>query len=186
MAHNNAFSLHDVADVELSMSDIEAEEDSQASEGMEAEGPAKDSPKVAPRDGQPSSEQDLGEDLELLRSSWELASCVQFCRMFSPTLRLKVFSADNLEAALLSPNEHRVFLSDLFFKLLRPDPNQPPKEFEAELWNEKLEHKVNAQWSEQFEENPFAGKTFFTIRPMTRVGKMKVDCFMSCKGFPQD
>ena len=106
----------------------------------------------------------------LLRSDWKFAAIVQFCRMFASTLRFKSFAADTLEAALLNPDNHRMFLSELVFKLLRADALQPYTEKDSEGWESLLYRKASARWPGQFDSHPLAGTTFFEITSTRRVG----------------
>ena len=107
----------------------------------------------------------------LLRSSWKFAAVVQFSRMFAVPLKLKVFAADILESALITPDNHRMFLSELLFKLLRADALQPYSEKDSEAWEVLLYKKLSARWREQFEAHPLAGTTFYYTTPSTRVGR---------------
>ena len=107
----------------------------------------------------------------LLRSNWKFAAIVQFCRMFASPLRLRSFAADTLESALLTPDNHRMFLSELLFKLLRADASQPYSEKDSEGWESLLYRKVSAKWSDQFDTHPLAGTTFFEITSTERVGR---------------
>lgn len=111
------------------------------------------------------------EQTALLRSDWKFAAIVQFCRMFASTLRFKSFAADTLEAALLNPDNHRMFLSELVFKLLRADASQPYTEKDSEGWESLLYRKVSARWPGQFDSHPLAGTTFFEITSTLRVGR---------------
>lgn len=134
-----------------------------------------DLPEVFPAEmpAEPYTEQPEFQSVEqataLLRSSWKLAAVVQFSRMFAIPLKLKVFAADILESALITPDNHRMFLSELLFKLLRTDALQPYSEKDSELWEALLYKKMSARWSEHFEAHPLAGTTFYDITPSTRV-----------------
>lgn len=112
----------------------------------------------------------------LLRSDWKFAAIVQFCRMFAAPLRLKSFAADTLESALLTPDNHRMFLSELLFKLLRADASQPYSEKDSEGWESVLYRKVSAKWPDQFASHPLAGTTFFDITSTQRVGRCRLNC----------
>lgn len=119
---------------------------------------------------QPESE---SEATALLRSDWKFAAIVQFCRIFAIPLRLKSFAADTLESALLSPDNHRMFLSELLFKLLRADALQPYSEKDSEGWESLLYRKVSAKWPDQFDSHPLAGTSFFEITSAKRVGRCR-------------
>lgn len=69
----------------------------------------------------------------LLRACWEGAAFLQFCRLFAAPLKLRAFSAEQLEAALLCPDDHTMFLGELLFKLLRRDTREPYTEKDARL-----------------------------------------------------
>ena len=110
----------------------------------------------------------------LLRSSWKFAAVVQFSRMFAVQLKLKVFAADILESALIIPDNHRMFLSELLFKLLRADALQPYSEKDSEVWEVLLYKKISARWPEHFAAHPLAGKTFYDITPSSRVRRCQL------------
>ena len=113
--------------------------------------------------------QSVEEATALLRSYWKFAAVIQFSRMFAAPLRLKVFAADILESALVTPDNHRMFLSELLFKLLRADALQPYSEKDSEGWESLLYRKVSAKWPEHFEAHPLAGTTFYDITSTKRV-----------------
>lgn len=119
---------------------------------------------------QPESE---SEATALLRSDWKFAAIVQFCRIFAAPLRLKSFAADTLESALLTPDNHRMFLSELLFKLLRPDASQPYSEKDSEGWESLLYRKVSAKWTDHFDSHPLAGTTFFDTLSTRRVRRCR-------------
>ena len=116
----------------------------------------------------------LTSDVTAMRSSWHFAAIIQFCRMFAPSLKLRGFPADLLESAMLDPDDHRVFLGELLFKLLRPDASQGFSEGDAAGWEQLLKRKVNAQWADAFDDNPLATQDFYDVVPMTRVRCVKV------------
>ncbi|KAK9832938.1 hypothetical protein WJX74_002411 [Apatococcus lobatus] len=94
---------------------------------------------------------------------------VQFCRMFGSLLRIRPFSADILERALLDPSEHRMFLSELLCKLLRPDTSAPFSERDCDAWEDLLHKKFRASWRASFvEANPLADTGFYAISPLLR------------------
>lgn len=113
--------------------------------------------------------QSVEEATALLRSCWKFAAVIQFSRMFAAPLKLKVFAADILESALISPDNHRMFLSELLFKLLRTDALQPYSEKDSEGWESLLYRKVSTKWPEHFESHPLLGTTFYDITPTKRV-----------------
>jgi len=113
--------------------------------------------------------QSVEEATALLRSCWKFAAVIQFSRMFPAPLKLKVFAADILESALISPDNHRMFLSELLFKLLRTDALQPYSEKDSEGWESLLYRKVSTKWPEHFESHPLLGTTFYDITPTKRV-----------------
>lgn len=111
----------------------------------------------------------LTSDVAAMRESWQFAAIIQFCRMFAPSLKLRGFSAELLESAMLDPDAHRVFLSELLYKLLRPDASQGFSEGDAAAWEHLLRKKLASHWREAFEEHPLAQRDFFEIASMTRV-----------------
>ncbi|KAK9843428.1 hypothetical protein WJX81_001990 [Elliptochloris bilobata] len=64
---------------------------------------------------EPGSEghQPPNDPVHQLRTDWRFAGVIQFCRVFGAALKLRPFPADQLEAALLQPQEHSVFLQEL-------------------------------------------------------------------------
>jgi hypothetical protein len=119
-----------------------------------------------PEDG--ASDQN-GAALEVLRSSWEFAAILSFARIFAAPLSLRPFSGDLLEAALLNPDDHNMFLSELLFKLLRKDTREPYTEREAYSYEEMLRKKLEARWAEAFTANPLKASDFYTVDAVTRV-----------------
>ncbi|KAL0055404.1 hypothetical protein WJX82_000047 [Trebouxia sp. C0006] len=120
--------------------------------------------------------QSVEEATALLRSCWKFAAVIQFSRMFAAPLKLKVFAADILESALISPDNHRMFLSELLFKLLRTDALQPYSEKDSEGWESLLYRKVSTKWPEHFESHPLLGTTFYDITPTKRVDLLFALC----------
>ena len=118
----------------------------------------------------------MSSDIAEMRASWQFAAIIQFCRMFAPSLKLRGFSADLLESAMLDPDDHRVFLGELLYKLLRPDASQGFAEGDAAGWEHLLRRKLASQWAEAFEEHPLAQNDFFGIAPITRVSEDSLRC----------
>jgi hypothetical protein len=109
------------------------------------------------------------DSLVALRSSWKFAAVIQFCRLWSSTLRLRAFSADQLERVLLEPEAYRSWIAELVHKLLRPDPSLPYVEKDSERWERQLLLRVTKRWWDSFAKNPMRNNTFFSITPMMRV-----------------
>lgn len=107
-----------------------------------------------------SSEDVIPEGLEVLRSSWQFAAVLQFCRLFSAPLRLTPFSADVLERALRSPFEFSVFLGELFTRLLKAETPATLTEVETAHWTELLSRRVACNWPVSFESNPLGDTNF--------------------------
>ena len=105
----------------------------------------------------------------LLRACWEGAAFLQFCRLFAAPLKLRAFSAEQLEAALLCPDDHTMFLGELLFKLLRRDTREPYTEKDAYAWEDLLRRKLDAQWPQAFTAHPMQGSDFFSLDPVSRV-----------------
>lgn len=126
---------------------------------------------TAPPEEEPEPEDpwDPETSLEQMRCSWQFASSVQFCRMFATTLKLKSFSVDILERALLIPDDFQLFLSELLYKLLRADASQPYQERDSENWEQLLKKKFSSRWFDHFDYNPVKTKSFFDLSPMRRV-----------------
>ena len=123
--------------------------------------------------------QSVEEATAVLRSCWKFAAVIQVTRMFAAPLRLKAFAADILESALISPDNHRMFLSELLFKLLRADALQPYSEKDSEGWESLLYRKMSAKWAEHFDSHPLAGTTFYDITPTKRVCRCRLACSVS-------
>ena len=140
-------------------------EGSQASEGLAQEG----APTSSDAEDEVQGEADPQRDVKQLRKSWQFASVVQFCRIFAEGLKLRAFSADYLEASLVNPEGHRMFLSELMFKLLRSNAALPYTEKDSEIWEDLLRQKMNSRWWDRWSENPLAGRDFFSISTKNRV-----------------
>lgn len=125
-----------------------------------------------------SSEQQEPDGIQALRASWLFAAVVQFSRLFAAELRLRTFSADLLEESLLSPDDHRVFLADFVYKLVRTDSDKPVQEKDVELWEQLLHRKVAVHWKEAFKANPLFDRTFFDIAPQQRVSCEHFACVL--------
>ena len=108
-------------------------------------------------------------DVSLLRQSWEFASILQFCRMFAEPLKLRSFSADQLEAALACPQNHTMFTSELVYKLIRANANAPFAEREEDHWEQQLSDKLRRKWATKFPHNPLVEQNWFTTSTQTRV-----------------
>ncbi len=97
------------------------------------------------------------------RHDWRFAAFIHFCRLFADALHLITFSADRLEAAIVEPAEHPVFLTQLLTSLLNA---------KAE-WQHALWYKLRRQWREHlhflYTGNPLESKTFFELSPSERV-----------------
>jgi hypothetical protein len=111
------------------------------------------------------------DSLVALRSSWKFAAVIQFCRLWSSTLRLRAFSADHLERVLLEPEAYRSWIAELVHKLLRADPSLPYVEKDSERWERQLLLRVTKRWWDSFAKNPMRNNTFFSITPMMRVSR---------------
>lgn len=116
----------------------------------------------------------MSSEVAALRSNWEFAAIIQFCRMFAQSLKLRGFSAELLESAVLDPDAHRVFLTELLYKLLRPDASQGYSEGDAAAWEHLLRRKLSAQWREAFDEHAMSTTDFFGTGPTTRVRRLTV------------
>ena len=103
------------------------------------------------------------------RHDWRFAAFVHFCRLFADALHLITFSADRLEAAIVEPAEHPVFLTQLLTSLLNA---------KAE-WQHALWYKLRRQWREHlhfvYTGNPLEHKTFFQLTPSERVRRPFTD-----------
>ena len=119
-------------------------------------------------DEEPEEPWDPESSLAQLRSSWQFASALAFIRMM-PILRIKPFAADKLEQALLMPEDHQVFLTELLFKLLRPDPTQLYTERDGEGLEQLMSRKFHSVWRGHFERNPLKTRAFKDLAPMRRV-----------------
>ena len=75
-----------------------------------------------------------------------LHAAAQFCRVFGSALKLKPFSMDQLENALLSPLTHQLFVAELMYRLLTTDGPAQPDERELETWHDRLTKKLAANY----------------------------------------
>lgn len=119
---------------------------------------------------------DAEESLQRMRSNWQFAAILQFCRIFAAKLQIKSFSADILEKALLSPWDYQVFFAELLYKLLRYNSKQPYKEEDSHVWEKLLNKKVAYKYYDLFPQNPLARKGFFELSPCKRVGILYALC----------
>ena len=94
---------------------------------------------------------------------------MQFCRTMKTPLQLRPFSADQLEAALLEPDEHPMFLGELLYKLLKKERDEAYTEKAAFSWEPMLGRKLDAQWAQAFTAHPMANADFYSISPASRV-----------------
>ena len=105
------------------------------------------------------------------RHDWRFAAFIHFCRLFADALHLITFSADRLEAAIVEPAEHPVFLTQLLTSLLNA---------KAE-WQHALWYKLRRQWREHlhflYTGNPLESKTFFELSPSERVRRSPGDSY---------
>ena len=103
------------------------------------------------------------------RHDWRFAAFIHFCRLFADALHLITFSADRLEAAIVEPAEHPLFLTQLLTSLLNA---------KAE-WQHALWYKLRRQWREHlhvlYTGNPLEHKTFFELSPSERVRQLPID-----------
>ncbi len=121
-------------------------------------------------------------ELDALRTSWHFAAIIQFCRMFKTLLRIRPFSADILERALLDPSGHRMFLSELLCKLLRPDTSAPYGEQDCDAWEDLLTQKFRASWRSAFADyNPLAEQGFYALSPSLKVWRPQPGTISVCR-----
>jgi hypothetical protein len=106
----------------------------------------------------------------LLRADRRLPAVLQFCRLF-PMLKIKQFSAELLERALIHPEDeqHQGFLAELVFKLLRRDSHANYTDKALEGWDLMLAKKMDRQWHEAFECNPLGARDFMEVNALTKV-----------------
>jgi len=106
-----------------------------------------------------------------LRSSWKFPAVVHFCRVFEGELCLRQFSSDKLEASLLNPGDHSVFLSELISRLLYPARKKNDQNRRTwPTWETNLCDKVKAQWSLTMDHDPFeTTQHFVEVSPGDKV-----------------
>lgn len=109
---------------------------------------------------------------------------LQFCRLFSGALRHRPFSADQLEAALLEPDEHPMFLGELLYKLLKKERDEAYTEKAAFSWEPMLVRKLDAQWPQAFTAHPMANSDFYSINALSRVGTTPLLAHLMFKHMP--
>ena len=97
-----------------------------------------------------------------VRADWRFAAYIHFCRLFADALQLISFPAEQLERALLTPEENAVFLGQLVGPFLGA---------KAVDWHNSLTYKLRRQWRDYFSDtgNPLEDVTFFQLSPETRV-----------------
>ena len=104
---------------------------------------------------------------KLLRRRWEFAGVCHFCRMFSTDLKVKKFSSDQLENALLDPNSNQLFLTELVYRLSRENPNATPPDSKfyaresnmvMDKWGGELQRRLKTWWFKQYFEENYAAR----------------------------
>jgi len=82
-----------------------------------------------------------------LRSSWLFAAVVHFCNVFRDPLNLPGgVGADKLEASLLSPAEHPVFVARLHLRLLHRDARRVIEDSEMVVWEDRVRRLWGSMW----------------------------------------
>lgn len=127
-------------------------------------------------DAEPDSESTLEAETERLRQNFRASCIVQFCRMFGQSLKIKAFSGDALERALLDPRAHADFWRDLVYRLTRQDASVAPSAQESEGWEAALADKLAEQWTDYFPRNPLAARSFFDVTAVQRVRRLGGKC----------
>ena len=105
------------------------------------------------------------EAVEELRQSWELAAVCHFCRTFKQECKLKPFSVDLLEQALVHPETARQFIGELHHRLM-----DYAGKHDYDGWEERLQKYVNKNWFRTWEENPL-GELDATYRKLDPVDR---------------
>ena len=104
---------------------------------------------------------------KLLRRRWEFAGVCHFCRMFSTDLKVKKFSSDQLENALLDPNSNQLFLTELVYRLSRENPSATPPDSKfyaresnmvMDKWGGELQRRLKTWWFKQYFEENYAAR----------------------------
>ncbi|QDZ25214.1 hypothetical protein HOP50_16g77600 [Chloropicon primus] len=102
-----------------------------------------------------------------LRRSWEFAGICHFCRMFSTDLKVKKFSSDQLENALLDPSKNQLFLTELLYRLARDNPYSVPPDAKfyarestmfMEKWGAELDKRLKSWWFKQYFDVTYTAK----------------------------
>ena len=100
-----------------------------------------------------------------LRRRWEFAGLCHFCWLFSTDLKVKKFSSDQLENALLDPETNQLFLTELLYRLCRENPYSTPPESKfyaresnlfMDKWMEELEKRLKTRWFRDYFEITYA------------------------------
>ena len=86
-------------------------------------------------------------------------------------LALKLFSADVLENSLLDPENHRMFLGELLFKLLRRASIHTYGDQHVDAWELLLPRKLFSMWRGYLASNPLEERDFYSITAEARVGR---------------
>ncbi|KAJ4765920.1 Remodeling and spacing factor 1 [Rhynchospora pubera] len=119
--------------------------------------------------------------LQLLRQRWELASVLNFFHAFEPLIKAELrLSAEEIEAALISPNDD---LARLHIALLKGIPPAIKNVKEPNVWITATSKKLAPWWQWVAEgENPLKpenGKeitTYAQLNPVTRLLILKAVC----------
>lgn len=107
---------------------------------------------------------------QALRDSWKFPAIVRFCRVFEVPLKLRQFSSDRLERALVCPAEHPAFLAELVYKLMTVDRRQPfCLDTANEKWEAMLTDKLRRFSALMTHPNPLQTQGFTDLAPAARV-----------------
>ena len=96
---------------------------------------------------------------QLLRRRWQFASMCHFCRLFGRDLKVSKFSSDQLENALVDPQQNTLFLSELVYRLCRENPYSTPPESKfyarestmfLDKWPVELEKRLKTWWFKEY------------------------------------
>lgn len=110
-AASEGVSSHRSSSISSSSSDSE---DSGERDKQKDREPTEDDDPNALSDDEPAPS--VEESRKALRGRWEVAAVLHFTRLFGATLKLRTFGADQLETALLRPEDCSAFVGELVFK----------------------------------------------------------------------
>ncbi|EFA81561.1 hypothetical protein PPL_05550 [Heterostelium album PN500] len=106
-----------------------------------------------------------------IRSMWQMAFIHHFLTLFVKPLHVKTIYIDELENALIEPDEFKTYLTELFVPLLRPVAKPKSGGINPETWEGVLKHEVSKKSFDCFVESPYPedSESFTSLSLVDRV-----------------